>query len=73
MIQLTKDFAKDLGATIITLRVDHGMGYGSKRIKDDHLDNIYLKSGFKWSFTEEECRLNDEKNLGAMYYRIREL
>lgn len=72
ILTLIKEYAASLGATIITLRIEYGMGYGLRN-PNNYLDRLYLKNGFKYSFTEEECALNDEKNLGAMEYRIREI
>jgi GNAT superfamily N-acetyltransferase len=68
MIEYIKDYAKSLGATIITLRVDYGMGFGSERNPNYGLEKIYLKNGFKYSFTEEEADEDDTKDLGAMEY-----
>jgi len=70
MLDHVKDFAKQKGATIITLRVDHGMGFG-KREPNRGLEKIYLRNGFKYQHTEEEAKLDDTKNLGAMSYEIK--
>lgn len=70
MLDYIKNFAKKLGATIITLRVDYGMGYGGTRNPNDKLDRLYLKNDFIYSFTEEECLMDDTKNLGAMHYKF---
>jgi len=70
MLGFIKRFAKELGATIITLRVDYGIGYGENRNPNKALDRLYLKNGFNYSFTEEESSMDDTKNLGAMYYKI---
>jgi GNAT superfamily N-acetyltransferase len=69
MINHIKKYAKKLGATIITLRVDNGLGF-TKRTSDMGLEKLYLKNGFKYSHTEEEVKLDDTKNLGAMYYKF---
>ena len=68
MISHIKEYAKELGATIITLKVDYGMGFGSKRNPILGLEKLYLKNGFEYTFTEEECKNDDTKNLGAMQY-----
>jgi GNAT superfamily N-acetyltransferase len=70
IIDNVKKFAKELGATIITLRVDYGMGFGSKRNSNKGLEKLYLSKGFEYSFTEEETQKDDTKNLGAMYYHL---
>jgi GNAT superfamily N-acetyltransferase len=70
MLNTIKEFAKQKGATIITLRIDNGMGF-SKRQSDSGLEKLYLKNGFKYQHTEDESRLDDTKNLGAMYYKIK--
>lgn len=72
MLDEIKKIAKNLGATIITLRVDYGMGYGSSnREPSGKLDRIYLRNGFEYTFSEKESSENDEKDIGAMYYRIK--
>jgi GNAT superfamily N-acetyltransferase len=68
IINNIKEFAKEKGASIITLRVDYGMGSLSKRYPNKGLERLYLKNGFKYSFTEEEIENDDTKNLSAMYY-----
>jgi len=70
MLNHIKDFAKQKGATIITLRVDYGMGDISKREPGFGLEKLYLRNGFKYLYTKEECELDDTKNLGAMYFKI---
>jgi len=64
-----KSYAKKLGATMITLRVDYGMGYNN-RDNTGYLDKIYLKNGFKYSFTENECDEDDCKPLESMEYKL---
>jgi GNAT superfamily N-acetyltransferase len=70
MLNYAKKYAESLGATIITLRVDYGMGFGSERNPDLGLEKLYLANGFEYTYTEEECANTDTKNLGAMHYRI---
>ncbi len=70
ILDWVKSYAKKLGATIITLRIDYGMGYGDNRNENDRLDRLYLKNGFQYTFTEEECAENDEKNLGGMHFDL---
>lgn len=72
MLKIVKKFAKRIGAKVITLRVDTGLGFGNKRNPDSGLERLYLKNGFKYLFDEDEIT-NDTtgvKNLGAMYYII---
>lgn len=69
MLSKIKEEAKKMGATIITLKADNGLGFG-KRI-DNKLVDLYKKNGFVFSFTEEECEKDDECNLGAMEYKIK--
>lgn len=69
IINNIKKIAKQKGATIITLRVDEGMGF-SKRNPNKGLEKLYLKNGFKYLFTEDEIENDDTKNLGAMYYNL---
>ncbi len=70
MIDIVKKYAKELGATIITLKVDYGMGFGSKRNPEKSLEKLYLSKGFKYSFTEDECEKDDTKSLGAMHHPL---
>lgn len=70
MLEYVKKFAKSLGATIITLRVDYGLGYNKQRNPNSRLDKLYLKHGFQYSFTEKEVEEDEEKSLGAMTYHI---
>ncbi len=71
ILEYAKEHAKKLGATIITLRVDHGMGYGnSERTSEDWLDKLYLNSGFSYMFADEEAKMDDTKDLGAMFCKI---
>ena len=71
MIEYVKDYAKSLGATIITLRVSYGMGFSEKRNPNYGLEKIYLKNGFNYLWSEKESKKDDTKDLGAMYYDIR--
>jgi len=70
MINHIKIFAKEKGATIITLRVDDGLGF-SKRQSNKGLERLYLKNGFKYQHTENDFKINQDLNLGAMYYEIK--
>ena len=70
MFNQIKTFAKKKGATIITLRVDYGLGFDSRNV-DKGLEKLYLKNKFKYQHTPEESKLDDTKNLGAMYYEIK--
>ena len=70
MINHIKIFAKEKGATIITLRVDDGLGF-SKRQSNKGLERLYLKNGFKHQHTENDFKINQDLNLGAMYYEIK--
>jgi len=54
MIDYVKKYAESLGATIITLRVDYGMGGGNERNPDYGLEKIYLKNGFKYTWGKDE-------------------
>ena len=64
-----KKFAKQKGATILTLRVDNGMGF-SRRVSDKGLEKLYLRNGFVYTHTEDESKLDDTKNLGAMHFML---
>ena len=70
MLDQVKIFAKELGATIITLRVDSGMGFNSRN-PDFGLEKLYLRNGFDYLHTPEESEEDDTMNLGAMYYKLR--
>jgi GNAT superfamily N-acetyltransferase len=69
IINHIKEFAKEKGATIITLRVDDGIGF-TKRNPNMGLEKLYLNNGFKYQHTEEEFELNKDLNLGAMYFLL---
>lgn len=69
MLDYVKNYARDLGATIITLRIDYGLGYSAERNKDNYLDKLYLNNGFQYKFSEKECE-DDDKSLGAMFYKL---
>jgi GNAT superfamily N-acetyltransferase len=69
MINHIKKYAKEKGATIITLRVDDGMGF-TKKQSNKGLERLYLKNGFKYQHSEDEYRLNNDLNLGAMYFLL---
>lgn len=64
-----KKFAKEKGATIITLRVDDGMGF-TKRQPNKGLEKLYLRNDFKYQHSEYEYNLNKDLNLGAMYFLL---
>lgn len=64
-----KTYASSKGATIITLRVDTGMGF-TLRQPDRGLERLYLRNGFKYMYSEEETLQDDTKNLGAMYFLL---
>jgi GNAT superfamily N-acetyltransferase len=64
-----KDFAKEKSATIITLRVDEGLGF-TNRQPNKGLEKLYLKNGFKYLYTEDEVKNDETKNLGAMYFLL---
>jgi GNAT superfamily N-acetyltransferase len=64
-----KDFAKEKSATIITLRVDEGLGF-TNRQPNKGLEKLYLKNGFKYLHTEDEVKNDETKNLGAMYFLL---
>jgi len=68
MIDVLKDYAKEIGADVITLRADYGLGTPSKR--GGKLEQLYIKNGFKYSFTEEECKENEELSLTAMQFDL---
>lgn len=70
IINNIKKIAKQKGATIITLRVDEGLGSISKRKSYKGLEKLYLKNGFEYLFTEDEIINDDTKDLGAMYYNL---
>jgi GNAT superfamily N-acetyltransferase len=69
MLNHIKKFAKEKGATIITLRVDYGVGF-AERQPDRGLEKLYLKNGFKYLHNEEEYNLNKDLNLGSMYFLL---
>ena len=69
MLNHIKKFAKEKGATIITLRVDDGTGF-TKRQPNKGLEKIYLRNGFKYQHSEDEYNLNKDLNLGAMYFLL---
>jgi GNAT superfamily N-acetyltransferase len=69
MINHIKKYAKEKGATIITLRVDDGMGF-TKRQSNKGLERLYLKNGFKYQHNEDDYKLNKDLNLGAMYFLL---
>ena len=69
MINHVKKYAKERGATIITLRVDDGMGF-TKRQSDKGLERLYIKNGFKYQHSEDDYELNKDLNLGAMYFLL---
>jgi GNAT superfamily N-acetyltransferase len=69
ILDYIKKYAKQLGATIITLRVDYGLGY-TERNTNSYLDKIYIKNGFNYYFTDKECELDDTKGLGTMYFIV---
>lgn len=69
MINHIKKYAKEKGATIITLRVDDGLGF-TKRQSNKGLERLYLKNGFKYQHSEDEFELNKDLNLGAMYFLL---
>jgi GNAT superfamily N-acetyltransferase len=69
MINHIKKYAKEKGATIITLRVDDGVGF-SKRQSSKGLERLYLKNGFNYQHSEDDYRLNKDLNLGAMCFLL---
>ena len=70
ILDYTKKYAKKLGPTVITLRVDYGNGSITTRNPNKGLEKLYLTNGFNYMFTEEECELNDVKNLGTMLFKL---
>jgi GNAT superfamily N-acetyltransferase len=69
MLNHIKKYAKEKGATIITLRVDGGIGF-TKRQSNKGLERLYLKNGFKYQHSEDDYKLNKDLNLGAMYFKL---
>lgn len=69
MLNHIKNFAKQKGATIITLRVDEGLGF-TNRQPGKGLEKLYLKNGFKYLYSEDEVENDETKNLGAMYFLL---
>jgi GNAT superfamily N-acetyltransferase len=69
MLNFIKKFAKEKGATIITLRVDNGLGF-TKRTPNTGLEKRYLQNGIKYFHNEDEYNLNNDLNLGAMYFNL---
>jgi GNAT superfamily N-acetyltransferase len=65
-----KKYAKQMGATIITLKVDYGMGFLNTRRPNYGLEKIYINNGFKYMYSEDEVSNDDTKNLGAMMYKL---
>lgn len=71
MLNHIKIFAKQKGATIITLRVDEGSGGIFKRNSNVGLEKLYLKNGFKYLHSKDEISKDSDKNIGAMYFEIK--
>ena len=58
MLSITEKYAKEKGATIITLRPDYG---GADKPDNPYLDNIYLKNDFKYIFPNLTGRTDDDE------------
>ena len=69
MLNQLKDIAKEKGATVITTRPDYGMGYGEERDPSGHIDQLNLKAGYKYLFTQEEIEKTEQP--GTMYFDLR--
>ncbi len=64
-----KKYAKEKGATIITLRVDNGYGF-TERQPTKGLEKIYLRNGFNYAHSEDDSNKYD-LNLGAMEFSLK--
>ena len=60
MLSITENYAKDKGATIITLRPDYG---GADKPDNPYLDNIYLKNNFNYIFPNDIDEWGMYKNI----------
>ena len=62
--------AEKLGLEVVTLKRDSGMGcnYGSEY--DKYLEGIYSSVGFANSWTVEDAKSDEEKNICAMHYFV---
>ena len=69
LLNYIKQYFKNKGADFLTLKVENGLGFGGRN--NNPLAEYYLRNGFKYSYTEEEVKRNDEKNLGGMYCDLR--
>ena len=60
MLSITENYAKERGATIITLRPDYG---GADKPETPYLDNLYLKNDFKYIFPNDVDEWGMYKNV----------
>jgi len=60
MLSITEKYAKERGATIITLRPDYG---GADKPDIPYLDNIYLKNDFNYLFPNDVDEWGMYKNI----------
>ena len=60
ILSITENYAKEKGATIITLRPDYG---GADKPENPYLDNLYLKNDFNYIFPNDVDEWGMYKNV----------